>query len=229
MSQHSESRTPNLRGEHGRSRRSRHSCSTSKILEPTSNVFSRIRRDGSKLPGHRDSKIEAVFTRLGRKEKGVFNKLGGKGRSVSARSSDSKTQRHRNVQREGKSRYQSFHSRKTEPIPRRSYHERTSSQRTEAFSESKDSRGGHWKSRSKKQKSSIEEDELSQLWVCEEMDPFTPHICYFDFPMIPSNDKTYDGCNTLKMSRSRIRVRERYFMSTFAQAMRERPLNVSLK
>ncbi|GKC22582.1 reverse transcriptase domain-containing protein [Tanacetum coccineum] len=58
--------------------------------------------------------------------------------------------------------------------PRKRYHEGTSSRDTEAFSESKDSKGGHWKSRSKKEKSSIEEDELSQPWVCEETDPFTP-------------------------------------------------------
>ncbi|GJZ25354.1 hypothetical protein Tco_0569607 [Tanacetum coccineum] len=38
---------------------------------------------------------------------------------------------------------------------------------TEAFSESEDSRGGHWKSRPKKANSSIEEDELSQPWVLE--------------------------------------------------------------
>ncbi|GJW36210.1 hypothetical protein Tco_0059130 [Tanacetum coccineum] len=52
----------------------------------------------------------------------------------------------------------------------------TSSRDTEAFSESEDSRGGHCKSRSKKAKSSIEEDELSQPWICEETDPFTPRI-----------------------------------------------------
>ncbi|GJS88123.1 hypothetical protein Tco_0770759 [Tanacetum coccineum] len=56
--------------------------------------------------------------------------------------------------------------------------------------------GGHWKSKSKKQKSSIEEDDLSQPWVCEEIDPFTPRIRYFDFPKktrTPNNVKTYDG------------------------------------
>nr|GFA25715.1 reverse transcriptase domain-containing protein [Tanacetum cinerariifolium] len=58
--------------------------------------------------------------------------------------------------------------------PNRRYHEGTSSQDTKAFSESEDSRGGHWKSKSKKAKSSIEEDELSQPWVCKEIDPFTP-------------------------------------------------------
>ncbi|GKE49279.1 hypothetical protein Tco_1480537, partial [Tanacetum coccineum] len=67
-----------------------------------------------------------------------------------------------------------FSFKKTEPIPKKRYHEGTSSQRMESFSKSEDSGGGHWKSRSKKQKSSIEEDDLSQPWVCEETDPFTP-------------------------------------------------------
>ncbi|GKC08025.1 reverse transcriptase domain-containing protein [Tanacetum coccineum] len=61
-----------------------------------------------------------------------------------------------------------------DPAPKRRYHEGTSSRDTEAFSESEDSRGGHWKSKSKKAKSSIEEDELPQAWVCEKTDPFTP-------------------------------------------------------
>ncbi|GJR18727.1 reverse transcriptase domain-containing protein [Tanacetum coccineum] len=39
---------------------------------------------------------------------------------------------------------------------------------TEAMSKSKDSGGGHMKSRSKKKKSGREEDNLSQPWVCEE-------------------------------------------------------------
>ncbi|GKD68186.1 hypothetical protein Tco_1322276 [Tanacetum coccineum] len=161
VSQHSESRTPNLRGEHGRRRRSRRSRIISKSPEPT-NVFSRIRHDRSKSHRHRNSEREAVFTRLGKKEKGVFYRLGGKGRSVSARSSDSKPQRHRNAQREVESRYQSSRSRKAEHIPKKRYHEGASSQRTKVFSESEDSGGGHMKSRSKKQKSSIKEDDLSQ-------------------------------------------------------------------
>nr|GEV99793.1 reverse transcriptase domain-containing protein [Tanacetum cinerariifolium] len=53
---------------------------------------------------------------------------------------------------------------------------------TKALLETEDSEGGHWKSRSKKKKSSGEEDDLSQPWVCEETDPFTPRICYFNFP-----------------------------------------------
>ncbi|GKE25311.1 hypothetical protein Tco_1436823 [Tanacetum coccineum] len=85
----------------------------------------------------------AVFTRLGGKEKGVFNRMKGKERSVYARSSDSRTQRHRNFQREAESRYKSSRSRKAKPIPRKRYHKEASSQRTEAFSKSEDSGGGH--------------------------------------------------------------------------------------
>ncbi|GKB72913.1 hypothetical protein Tco_0934325 [Tanacetum coccineum] len=64
----------------------------------------------------------------------------------------------------------------------------------EELSESEGSAGGHWKSKLKRPKSSVEDD-LSQPWVCEETDPFTPRIRYFDFPKIrmPSHIKTYDG------------------------------------
>nr|GEY01605.1 reverse transcriptase domain-containing protein [Tanacetum cinerariifolium] len=46
----------------------------------------------------------------------------------------------------------------------------------------------------KKKKSSREEDDLSQPWVCEETDPFTPQIRYFNFSKtrMPSHIKTYD-------------------------------------
>ncbi|GJV58795.1 hypothetical protein Tco_1464895 [Tanacetum coccineum] len=43
--------------------------------------------------------------------------------------------------------------------------------------------------------SSMEDDDLSQPWVCEETDPFTPRIRYFDLPKrirMPSHVKTYD-------------------------------------
>ncbi|GJV85265.1 reverse transcriptase domain-containing protein [Tanacetum coccineum] len=75
------------------------------------------------------------------------------------------------------------------------HNQRSYSRYTEAFSESEDSGGGHWKSRSKKKKPSREEDDLSRPWVCEEIDPFTPRIRYFDFPKtrMPSHIKTYDG------------------------------------
>ncbi|GJT40780.1 hypothetical protein Tco_0940645 [Tanacetum coccineum] len=45
------------------------------------------------------------------------------------------------------------------------------------------------------EKSSIEEEDLSQPWTCEETNPFTPRIRYFELPKksrMPSNVKTYD-------------------------------------
>ncbi|GJT14863.1 hypothetical protein Tco_0873569 [Tanacetum coccineum] len=76
-----------------------------------------------------------------------------------------------------------------------SHNQPSYSRYTDALSESEDSRGGNWKSRSRKKKSSEEEDDLSQPWVCKETDPFTPRICYFDLPKtrMPSHVKTYDG------------------------------------
>ncbi|GJR29272.1 reverse transcriptase domain-containing protein [Tanacetum coccineum] len=75
-----------------------------------------------------------------------------------------------------------------------SHNQRSLSRYTKALSESEDSGGGHWKSRSKRRKSSGEEDDLSRPWVCEEIDPFTPRIHYFYFPKtrMPSHIKTYD-------------------------------------
>ncbi|GJV73720.1 hypothetical protein Tco_1493715 [Tanacetum coccineum] len=82
-----------------------------------------LRYDRSELPRYRQTWKE-------KRDGGVFNRLRGKEKNVSAHS---------------ESRYQSSLSRRTKPL-----------------SGSKDSGGGHWKSRSKKQKSSIEEDDMSQ-------------------------------------------------------------------
>nr|GEV11490.1 reverse transcriptase domain-containing protein [Tanacetum cinerariifolium] len=81
----------------------------------------------------------------GRRDEGLFNRLGGKEKSMSAHS---------------EIRYQSSRSKRMEPIPRNRYHEGTYSRRMKPLSESEDSGGGHWKSRSKKKKSSIKEDDL---------------------------------------------------------------------
>ncbi|GJT94469.1 hypothetical protein Tco_1089987 [Tanacetum coccineum] len=174
-SQHSESRTPNLRGEPGKRRR-------------------------SESPRHRDSERKTVFTMLEKNERGVFNRLGVKEEvcphtPVTPNPNDTGT-------------------------PKGKRRAITRVLRMEAFSKSEDSGGGHWKSRSKKQKSGIEEDDLSQPWVCEEMDPFTPHIRYFDFPKktrMPSNVKTYDGSKDpedhLKIFQAAAKV-ERWAMPT---------------
>ncbi|GJX54008.1 reverse transcriptase domain-containing protein [Tanacetum coccineum] len=59
----------------------------------------------------------------------------------------------------------------------------------------KSSKGGHWKSKSKRHRSNTHEDDLSQPWTCEERNPFTPRIWHFNFPRtrMPSHVKTYDG------------------------------------
>ncbi|GJY98517.1 reverse transcriptase domain-containing protein [Tanacetum coccineum] len=62
-------------------------------------------------------------------------------------------------------------------------------------SESGTSDGGHWKSRSKRHKST-DEDDLAVPWMCEEVDPFTPRIRNFKSSRktrMPNNVKTYDG------------------------------------
>ncbi|GKB22233.1 hypothetical protein Tco_0856156 [Tanacetum coccineum] len=66
---------------------------------------------------------------------------------------------------------------------------------TENYSESEDSEGGHWKSKFRRKKSSVKDDDLSQPWVCAETDPFTSRIRHFDFPKtrMPSHVKTYNG------------------------------------
>nr|GEU33828.1 reverse transcriptase domain-containing protein [Tanacetum cinerariifolium] len=96
--------------------------------------------------------------------------------------------------REAESCYQSSRSKETEIASEKHRYKREYSRKTKAESESEGSAGGHWKSKPKKQKSSMEDD-LSQPWVCEETDPFTPRICYFDFSktQMPSHIKTYNG------------------------------------
>ncbi|GJU75753.1 reverse transcriptase domain-containing protein [Tanacetum coccineum] len=66
---------------------------------------------------------------------------------------------------------------------------------TENHSESEDSEGGHWKSKLRKQKPNIEDDDLSLPWVCVETDPFTSRIRHLNFPKtrMPSHIKTYNG------------------------------------
>ncbi|GJV53003.1 reverse transcriptase domain-containing protein [Tanacetum coccineum] len=67
----------------------------------------------------------------------------------------------------------------------------------------------------------MEDEEISQPWVCEETDPFTPRICYFDLPKrirMPSHVKTYDGSEDpedhLKIFQAAAKV-ERWAMPTW--------------
>ncbi|GKC71415.1 hypothetical protein Tco_1117298, partial [Tanacetum coccineum] len=131
-----------------------------------------------------------VFKRL---EKGVFYRIRDKGKSLSRHSSDSRRQPYHSSHRDTESCYQSSRSRAIESASEKHHNKRASSRRMETLSESEGSARGHWKSKPKRQKSSIEDD-MSQRWVCEEIDPFTPQIRYLDFlkTRMPSHIKTYD-------------------------------------
>ncbi|GJR09260.1 reverse transcriptase domain-containing protein [Tanacetum coccineum] len=177
--QYSESGTPSRMWDLKKRLESRGIRSMSRSLKP--------RRGRPNSPRKRVPKIKMVFKR---KEKGVFHRLGDKGKSMSAHSNDS-------------------------------MHRSASSHKTKALSESKGSSGGHWKSRSKKQRSSIEDDDLSQPWVCEETNPFTSRIRYFDLPKrtrMPSHVKTYDGSedpeDNLKIFQAATKM-ERWVMPTW--------------
>ncbi|GJT30700.1 hypothetical protein Tco_0910975 [Tanacetum coccineum] len=94
-----------------------------------------------------------------------------------------------------------------------------SSRYTESHSKSEDSEGWHWKSKSRRKKSSVEDDDLSQPWVCAETDPFTSRIRHFDFPKtrMPSHVTTYTEKlrlkNTLKIFQGTVKS-ERWPMPT---------------
>ncbi|GKA74534.1 hypothetical protein Tco_0780836 [Tanacetum coccineum] len=136
-------------------------------------------RGRSESPRKRGPEREMVFKRL---EKGVFHRLRDKEKSMSVYSNDSRHQSYHNSQRDTESCYQSSCSRRTEPASKKHHNRRAPSSRTEVLSASEDSAGRHWKSRSKKQRSCIEDDDLSQPRTCEETNLFTPRIRYFELP-----------------------------------------------
>ncbi|GJY17959.1 hypothetical protein Tco_0389450 [Tanacetum coccineum] len=182
-SRHSESGTPIRRRDLKERLGPRYVCSRSGSPEP--------RRGRSESPKKKGSERKTVFKRL---EKGVFHRIGDKGKSVSVYSDDSRRRSYHSSHRDTESCHQISRSKSTEPVSAQRYNKRASSKKTEELSESEGSAGGHWKSKLKRPKSSVEDD-LSQPWVCEKTDPFTPRICYFDFPKtrMPSHIKTYDG------------------------------------
>ncbi|GJZ68809.1 hypothetical protein Tco_0632359 [Tanacetum coccineum] len=145
-SHYSKSKTPTARAEPRR----RHGNRRSQSPSPIASVFKRLKRNRLPSPRLRP-----------RKEGGVFNRLGGKEQSASARSD---------------SHHQSSHTKGTEVQPRRHHHRGTSSRETNKYSESEDNKGGHWKSKTKRHRSNTYEDDLSQPWTCEERNPFTPRI-----------------------------------------------------
>ncbi|GJS77216.1 reverse transcriptase domain-containing protein [Tanacetum coccineum] len=151
-SRHSESGTPT--GRRGLKERlgPRHVRSRSGSPKP--------RRGRSESPKKKGSERKTVFKRL---EKGVFHRLGDKEKSVSVYSGDSRRRSYHSSHKDTESCHQSSRSRTTEPASERRYNKRAPSRRAEELSESEGSAGGHWKSKVKRPKSSVEDD-LSQPW-----------------------------------------------------------------
>ncbi|GJY73190.1 reverse transcriptase domain-containing protein [Tanacetum coccineum] len=210
VSQHSESGTPSRKRDLKKRLGCRRVRSVSRSPYP--------RRGRPESPRKKDLERKTVFKRI---ENGVFHRLGDKGKSMSAYSNDSRRQSYHSSREDTESCYQSSRSRGIESASEKHHNKRVSSHKTEALSESEGSAVGHWKSRSKKQRSSIEDDDLSQPWVCEETDPFTPRICYFDLPKrtrMPSHVKRYDGSEDpedhLKIFQAAAKV-ERWAMPTW--------------
>nr|GEU53407.1 reverse transcriptase domain-containing protein [Tanacetum cinerariifolium] len=165
-------------------------------------VFSRLKHEREKLARRISHVSTAVFTRLGDKEKNVFARLGEKKKSVhsglgpeavsrcrhanerrsasTGRSGEDPNRRKKEARDLIRS-YVTFSSERQREIEREwgaaDRAKRAKYARTEetCLSENEHDRCGHWKSRSKKQKSSKEED-LSQPWLCEETDPFIARI-----------------------------------------------------
>nr|GEU66295.1 reverse transcriptase domain-containing protein [Tanacetum cinerariifolium] len=142
------------------------------------------------VPREKDPERRTVFKRL---EKGVFHRLGDKEKNVFAHFRGLEPKSYYSSRRDTESCYQSSLSKETEITFEKYRHKREYSRRTKAVSESEGSAGGHLKLKPNKQKLSVVDD-LSQPWVCEETDPFTLRIRYFDFPKarMPSHIKTYD-------------------------------------
>nr|GEV03143.1 reverse transcriptase domain-containing protein [Tanacetum cinerariifolium] len=136
-----------------------------------------MRLEESKPSHHENSVRTVVFTKLGEKERNIFTRLSSRESNVFSRLGP-RDLPHREQRLDPKS------------------HRAPTATSEATISKSKDSEGGHWKSKSKKQNYSTYEDDLSQPWLCEETDPFTLRIRNFVFPKrvrMSGNVKTYDG------------------------------------
>ncbi|GJY01106.1 hypothetical protein Tco_0359258 [Tanacetum coccineum] len=171
--------------------------SRSPYPSPTKSPFSRLRYEGPESSHHGDSLGSLVFTRLGEKEMNVFTRLGNKEHNVFSRLDvkDHPLRNHTGTCSHASGNQKRMEcSRPNKPGVHMSTRETT-------LSESENSGGEHWKAKSTKQKSNTDEDDLSQAWLCKEIDPFTPRIRNFMFPKrirLPANVKTYDGTGYLE-------------------------------
>ncbi|GJX50025.1 hypothetical protein Tco_0276870 [Tanacetum coccineum] len=125
---HSESGTPSRRRNLKERIGPRRARSMSESLE--------LRHGRSRSPRKKDPERGTMFKRL---EKGVFHRLGGKEKNVSAHSRDSGHRSYHSNRRDTRSCYQSSRSIETEVASEKHRHKREYSQRAEALSKSEGS------------------------------------------------------------------------------------------
>ncbi|GJS38465.1 reverse transcriptase domain-containing protein [Tanacetum coccineum] len=179
-----------------------YTMSRSTRLDRSPGVFSRLRQEESSSTCQRSPVSTTMFTRLGAKDKNVFTRLRERkkdvhsrlGPKVASRHKHASDRRHANLGRSAEDpnhrrkearnlvrSYVTFSSERQREIEREwdaadgENHKQPTRTEEIYLSKSEHERDGHWKSKSKKQKS-IDVEDLSQPWLCEEIDPFTPRI-----------------------------------------------------
>nr|GEU32153.1 probable inactive serine/threonine-protein kinase bub1 [Tanacetum cinerariifolium] len=175
-SQYSESGTPSRMRSLKERLGSTHVCSMSGSPE--------LRRGHSESPRKRGPEGKMV--------------LEDKGKSTSAYSNDLRRRSYHSSRRNTERCYQSSRSRETEFAFEKHHNKRTSTRRTKALSEREGSAGGRWKSKPKRQKSSVEDD-LSQQWaIYEEVEKLVDagiikEVDYHSWLSNPVMVKKHDG------------------------------------
>ncbi|GJU67667.1 hypothetical protein Tco_1253926 [Tanacetum coccineum] len=184
-------------------------------------VFSRLGQEKPKSACQRSPVSTTVFTKLGAKDKNVFTRLREKRRDIHLQLGPKVASRPKHVsdRRRANSKMSvevQNHERRVARDPVRSYvacsskrqgeveevwdatdravHRRHARTENMYLYESKHDDGERRKSKSKRLRP-IDEDDMSQPWLCEETDLFTARIRYFKVPKrtcMPTNVKTYD-------------------------------------
>nr|GEW10167.1 reverse transcriptase domain-containing protein [Tanacetum cinerariifolium] len=178
------SRDYSIEGKKSKKRRKLSPSTMSRSSYPSQSlsVFSRLKHEDPG-PSRRMSPASThVFTRLGERERIVFTWLGNKEPDVFSRlgSRDLPHYRHANSRRHASSKRTKREIRKGWDAANRANRKTPTPVKEAILSESKNSEGGHWKSRPKKLKFSTNEDDLSKPWLCEETDPFIPQTPAID-------------------------------------------------
>ncbi|GJZ38510.1 reverse transcriptase domain-containing protein [Tanacetum coccineum] len=113
------------------------------------------------------------------------------GKNVSVYLNDSRRRSYHSSHRDNESCHQSSRSRTTEPASERRYNKRASSRRTEELLESEGSARGHWNSKVKRPKSSVEDD-LSQPWSAVKMERWAmPTWCHMFNSTLTGNARVW--------------------------------------